>query len=53
MERQAAFPHPLLRMPRAGDREIRAKWSKTMPITRKKEEKDAEQRFQTGQDCRI
>jgi len=36
-KRQKAFPHPLLRLPRAGDREIRAKEARTMPIVREKE----------------
>jgi len=35
-ERQAAFPHPLLRLPRAGDREIRVKQIREMPIIREK-----------------
>ena len=42
MERHAAFPHPLMRLPRAGDREIRAKGSKSMPIIREREGFDAE-----------
>ena len=38
MERQVMFPHPLLRLPRAGDREIRAKDIRSFPIARQKEE---------------
>lgn len=37
MERQRAFPHPLMRLPRAGDREIRAKDARPLPIVREKE----------------
>ncbi len=37
MERRGSFPHPLLRLPRAGDREIRVKDIRPFPITRPKE----------------
>ena len=37
MERQKEFPHPLMRLPRAGDREIRARDPRTLPIAREKE----------------
>ena len=37
MERQGMFPHPLLRLPRAGDREIRKKDNRSFPIARPKE----------------
>lgn len=37
MERQGMFPHPLLRLPRAGDREIRKKDVRPFPIVRPKE----------------
>ena len=37
MDRQTAFPHPLMRLPRAGDREIRAKDPRSHPIVREKE----------------
>lgn len=37
MERHGAFPHPLLRLPRAGEREIRRKEIKAFPIAREKE----------------
>ncbi len=40
MERHAAFPHPLLRLPRAGDREIRARDARSMPISRQRTEKE-------------
>lgn len=37
MDRQKAFPHPLLRLPRPGDREIRAKGARSLPIARERE----------------
>ena len=40
MERHAAFPHPLLRLRRAGDREIRARDARPMPIPRRRTEKE-------------
>ena len=36
-KRQGVFPHPLLRLPRAGDREIRVKEIRTLPIMRERE----------------
>ena len=35
-KRQAAFPHPLLRLPRAGDREIRVREGRAFPIVRER-----------------
>ena len=41
MDRQSVFPHPLMRLPRPGDREIRAKDARVLPIVREKEEQNA------------
>lgn len=37
MEHQKENPHPLMRLPRAGDREIRAKPIRPHPMIREKE----------------
>ncbi len=38
MEKYPAFPHPLLRLPRAGDREIRVKDMRSFPIVRERKD---------------
>ena len=36
-ERVSVFPHPLMRLPRAGEREIRRKDARALPIVRERE----------------
>lgn len=36
MEQHSPFNHPLMRLPRAGEREIRLKDARTLPIVRER-----------------